>query len=105
MIGTRTAKTFTLGFYLAGLFQIADLATFAIAVDQIGIQGESNPLMATLYGSLGLFGVALTKVALMAYLTLILPRLHTLRSVALIAVGGIGALGTATNLLAWWITR
>lgn len=105
MIGTQTTKIFTRGFYLAALLQVADIATFALAVDQIGIWGESNPLMVTLYGSLGLFGVVLMKVLLLAYLALILPHLPTLRSVALIAVGAIGAIGTATNLLAWWITR
>lgn len=104
MIEERIAnKTFTLGFYLAVLFQITDFLTFALAVDLIGIHGESNPLMVALYGSLGLFGVALTKLLLIGYLTLILPRLRTLRRVALIATGAIGALGTMTNVLALWL--
>jgi hypothetical protein len=99
------SQTYTLGFYLALLFQMGDFLTFALAPESLKIYGESNPLAAAMYGSLGLFGVVLMKVVLIGYLTLILPRLLTLRWAALILVGATGLLGMTINLTAWWITR
>lgn len=90
---------------LAITFQLLDLLTFALVLPQVGIGAESNPFMAGLYGILGLFGVVLMKAALIAYLILILPRLRILGGVAIALTGGIGLLGTMTNLLSWWITR
>jgi hypothetical protein len=88
--------------------QVLDLVTFLPAVLMYGIVGESNPVMVWAYESSGFLGVAIAKLVSIGAFIVILKTLRMLDSallpVSLGIVGGIGLLGTLTNLLAIWIS-
>lgn len=91
---------------LAAAAQALDLATFAAAVGRYGIGGEVNPVMASAYQALGLWGVAGVKAA---GLLLVLLVVHAIDGASPGSWVGpavlaftilVGLLGAATNLWA-----
>jgi hypothetical protein len=77
--------------------QLADVATFGLAVRAQGIGGELGPL-AGLYTSGGFGAVALAKCAAIGVALAILARLRSRRLALLVAT--VGVFGAATALVA-----
>lgn len=90
-------------FGAVAIAQLLDFATFVPAVARVGIGAETNPLVRTLYLSVGPLGPAALKAAAIAMMLLVLLRVvkrfptYVLPSAALMV--GIGLLGAASNLL------
>lgn len=89
------------------LAQLADAATFTLAIALHGIAIESNPLAGAIHDWAGVNGVLVAKgAAILAMLAILVataqrfPRLLVLGSSA---ATGIGLLGFATNSLSMWI--
>ena len=95
--------------------QLLDLATFALMISRLGPAAEANPLVATMYGGLGLPVVAIAKVALLALVSAIVAmlarvavlagastqRMTTVLIVGILAIGiAAGLVGGATNTAA-----
>ena len=95
--------------------QLLDLATFALMMNRVGPAAEANPLVAAMYGGLGLPVVAIAKVALLALVSAILAmlarvallagstshRMTTALIVGILAIGiAAGLVGGATNTAA-----
>jgi hypothetical protein len=94
-------RPITVGVLLAIALQVLDLVSFQLAVTKFGTWAESNLIMRGLYESLGFAGVLMVKLGLVAYLILSLPLLTSLRTLAIVSVGTIGLIGSATNILAY----
>ena len=73
-----------------------DLLTFALAVQLLGISGESNGVMATAYLSAGMDGVIALKTAG----TVALSCIALMRRWALLPAAGSGVLFASINLIA-----
>jgi hypothetical protein len=106
MAHTLTRPLALVGLVVAG--QVADLLTFALAVERVGINGELNGMAADLYAAFGFAGVAafklgLTALVVAACLWMIRPastHRPSLAGRAMLLATAIGLLGAATNLAA-----
>lgn len=79
--------------------QFLDGITFALVVSKVGIIGELNPIVVSLYGVGGLAGVLGLKfggAVIAAYIVAIT------RTRLWLFVAWIGIFGATTNLLAYW---
>ena len=80
------------------LFQVADLATFALFIGNLGLGAEQNPLARAVYSQAGLIGLALIKgLAIWAILTCFVylfprDRLSTVLIVICVAFSSVGAI-------------
>lgn len=93
-----TARIILLGILIA---QLADAATFVLAISRFGIGLESNGLAASLYHVAGMDGVLLVKL-LVLVVTILLLAVTAPRFPRLLVWGGafatsLGLLGFATN--------
>ena len=91
------------GLTLVGLAQLADLATFLPMVHRVGIAGEANPLVISLYHGGGLAMLVEAKIALWALVAIVtaLLAMHEPRLGRLVVVLGVlaGVLGALSNLI------
>jgi len=91
---------------LAGLSQALDLATFAPAVARWGSSGEINPIVARIYDTAGLAGVAGFKTALFALLIITIHVMAAhgtpvwMTTTILVFAILVALLGSATNIWA-----
>lgn len=76
--------------------QLADLLTFGMAAQRLGISGESNPLVHLLYPVAGIGGIVALKVCGALLAALIVSRAPRWT----IFAAGMGLLGAAVNLAA-----
>ena len=98
-----TRNRFWLTLVILGLCQVADLATFNLAVRAFGPSGELGPLGAV-YEAGGIAAVAITKLAVVFAIMTVLRwypwrRFTTQRRLALL-VAVVGLIGAATNIFA-----
>jgi hypothetical protein len=81
--------------------QLADAATFAIAVGRVGIQNEANAFAATLYAFGGIDAVLIVKgVAIIAAIAILVVAASRYRRVLVLggaAATSLGILGFVTN--------
>jgi len=82
---------------------VADLLTFSLAIGEVGIEAEMNPVMAQAYASFGLAMVTLLKfVVTITILLLVLRVKHPrLRLLTVIFASSIALLGVLGNLVTW----
>jgi hypothetical protein len=96
-------------FLLAIVGQVADQATFALAVERNGPLGEGNPLIRYLYEVSGILGVCAVKGIFLllvlgcAYYMLSVRTPTWLPAAGLTFAGIIGLFGAATNV--WALLR
>jgi hypothetical protein len=81
------------------LTQMADGLTFALVVSKLGISGELNPIIVSIYGMGGLAGILTLKAsgAVIAALIVAITRTRLW-----VFVAWFGIFGAASNLLAFW---
>ncbi len=81
----------------------ADLLTFSLVVPLVGIEAESNPIMAAGYATFGLVMVILLKAAVTVAICGLLFRVRTtgLRVLTAVFAASFGLLGTLGNVTAW----
>lgn len=84
------------------LAHLLDLATFALAANRLGIEGEGKPLARYAYHHAGLLGVIGLKVGGIAFVVWVIAGVTDSpgRSVAVGIIAALGVLGAATNLYA-----
>jgi hypothetical protein len=84
----------------------ADLLTFALAVPDVGIEYEMNPIMAHGYTEIGLIFVIAVKMAATIALCLLITRVHRRRMkiLAFAMAISIPLIGVAGNLTSWWLS-
>lgn len=83
---------------LAALAQVADGLTFAVAVRDVPIAAEANPIARALMESAGLAGVLGYKAAAVALIGALCYRFRGRRRLVG-AIALIGLVGTASNLI------
>jgi hypothetical protein len=83
--------------------QFADYATFVVMVGRHGLEAELNPIVVTIFEQLGLIGVTVAKLAVVAFaasvVALIVRRRRTLGSLVVGFGVGTGLLGAFSNVL------
>ena len=88
---------------LVCIAMMLDLITFSLAIGDVGIASEMNPVMAQAYASFGLAMVTLLKfVVTVTILLLVLRVKHPrLRLLTVIFAASIALLGVLGNLVTW----
>ena len=88
---------------LVCIAMMLDLLTFSLAIGEVGIASEMNPVMARAYASFGLAMVTLLKfVVTVTILLLVLRVKHPrLRLLTVIFASSIALLGVLGNLVTW----
>ena len=88
---------------LVCIAMMLDLLTFSLAIGDVGIASEMNPVMAQAYASFGLAMVTLLKfVVTVTILLLVLRVKHPrLRLLTVIFASSIALLGVLGNLVTW----
>ena len=88
---------------LVCIAMMLDLLTFSLAIGEVGIASEMNPVMARAYASFGLEMVVLLKlVVTVAIVILVLRVKHPrLRLLTVIFASSIALLGVLGNLVTW----
>ena len=91
---------------LVTLAMLADLMSFAVLVETVGIGAELNPVMAQGYSLGGILVVAALKLAGLAAIVLIVARVRRprLRHLAAAIAIVVGVTGAASNVGAWVAT-
>lgn len=83
--------------------QSLDYATFVVMVGRHGLEAELNPIVVALFERLGLLGVTVAKVAVVAFaasvVALIVRRRRTIGSLVVGFGVGTGLLGAFSNVL------
>jgi hypothetical protein len=89
--------------FLLVLAQFADYATFVAMVGRHGLEAELNPVVVVIFEQLGLIGVTVAKLAVVAFaasvVALIVRRRRTLGSLVVGFGVGTGLFGAFSNVL------
>jgi len=88
---------------LVCIAMMLDLLTFSLAIGEVGIAAEMNPVMARAYASFGLEMVVLLKLVVTVAIVILVFRVSQLRLRMLTAIfaASIALLGVLGNLVTW----